>query len=367
MQGRNIVLFSSGVSEENGVLYFLTNALQERGYCCCYWRDLFSSSHHKDQIALLPMLLKKIPTFDYAVLLCEGHDETVMVRGGKQSRQPTMRDNVIFEIGLCVMALGINRTILVTDSVVRLPDDLMGKNGQLAIKQFIYTKDSYSAFETAQQALEYIESLRQTAAGIDAYIRTEGSALSPVVIGAASSIACGYVNNFIFRALEWIDRGIVFTDGDETDAVTFPLSKIYVRIRLPRDLNVESVRRSEQLQQQYRKAKTVKSRVRSLVFRCEVENGELHIIDYPTTVGTSYDTAKMILSIDADDENDRDAQIRFTTKELNLFEATARKLLGREYLQSTLEINYPGLSAEERGKIFDRVYDIISNRLTIER
>ena len=49
-----------------------------------------------------------------------------------------LRDNVLFEIGLCVMALGLPRVILVTDGQVRLPEDLMGPNNSLAVKQVCY-------------------------------------------------------------------------------------------------------------------------------------------------------------------------------------------------------------------------------------
>ena len=99
MRKINIVIFSSGVSEKTGTLDTIINGLQEREYNCFCWRDLFKGANNKNNIALLPTLIKKIPTFDFAVLICEGHDTTVMFRDNEYISVPSMRDNVLFEIG----------------------------------------------------------------------------------------------------------------------------------------------------------------------------------------------------------------------------------------------------------------------------
>ena len=135
MRSQNIVLFSSGVSEREGISLAIRDALEAMGYSCSYWQELFRDAKDSRNISLLPMLVKKIPTFDFAVLICEGHDRTMVQRGEHGETVPTMRDNVLFEIGLCVMALGLPRVILVTDGQVRLPEDLMGPNNGLAVKQ----------------------------------------------------------------------------------------------------------------------------------------------------------------------------------------------------------------------------------------
>ena len=158
MRSQNIILFSSGVSERNGILFYVKDALDRQGYRCSYWRDLFRGANDTQNIALLPMLIKKIPTFDFAVLICEGHDETDMFRNGEVERTQTMRDNVLFEIGLCSMALGLNRVILLTDGSVRLPEDLQGIGDETAIKVVSYVKGMEESYqEAAFQMMDYLE------------------------------------------------------------------------------------------------------------------------------------------------------------------------------------------------------------------
>ena len=149
MRQQNIVLFSSGVSEKNGILDFVKTELDKLEYQCSYWRDLFANARDSNNIALLPMLIKKIPTFDFAVLICEGHDQTKMLREDVDDAVPTMRDNVLFEIGLCTMALGPNRVILLTDKQVRIPDDLKGVDNQSAVEIIIYNPDDTDSYPAA--------------------------------------------------------------------------------------------------------------------------------------------------------------------------------------------------------------------------
>ena len=46
--------------------------MQKKKDACC--------AKDSRNISLLPMLVKKIPTFDFAVLICEGHDRTMVQR-----------------------------------------------------------------------------------------------------------------------------------------------------------------------------------------------------------------------------------------------------------------------------------------------
>lgn len=243
MRSQNIVLFSSGVSERNGILLYVKRALENHGYRCSYWRDLFKDANDTTNIALLPMLIKKIPTFDFALLICEGHDETNMIRNGKVEKIQTMRDNVLFEIGLCVMALGLNRVILLTDGSVRLPEDLQGLGNNTAIKTVSYIKDKQDSYEAAaSQTVDYLKDItdrmqnplqmQELIGDIDSYINENINKLFPTVIGAAVSTANGYMSNFILRTLEKCDMGLILDDAPDT-LTYFDDDKVFMHIVLP--------------------------------------------------------------------------------------------------------------------------------------
>lgn len=360
------MLFSSGISEQSGVLQIVKNRLEECGYICSYWRELFSNAKDADNIALLPMLIKKIPTFDFAVLICEGHDKTIMYRDGQKIEVATMRDNVLFEIGLCSMALGLNRTILLTDGQVRLPDDLTGINQSLALKHISYHRQKKENFRAAaQEAVDYIYNVELAVQEVDTYIHANYSVLSPVVIGAATTTACGYVGNFVLRTLEHIQDGVILEDGQES--VRIPLNQIFFHIILPVVYLPETFQHAHNALASLKKGWVPTARFRKAEFSYELRNNELHIYDYPTTLVTSYNTAKMILKIDADDSIDLQAAKRFTAKELDLFEASLHILLAPDFIRQTVEHYYKELPLAEREALICQLIYMVKKQVFVER
>ncbi len=362
MLNKNIVIFSSGVSEQNGITQTIKNTLDRMGYTCMDWRGLFSCANDTDNIALLPMLIKKIPTFDFAVLICEGHDITYISRGQNSETAKTMRDNVLFEIGLCAMAIGLNRTILVTDRDVRLPDDLRGTNGQLAVKQIAFSgKDSSS--DCAAIAFDATSVCEE----IDSYIKQEGEHLNQIVIGAAASGACGYASNFICRTLEHIDDELIIKDGGNQKTVQVSPERVHLHIVLPNNLDPTVLKDIADRQASLLRGSVAAARNRPADFYCFFDKEDLHIIDYPTNVVTSYETARMILEMDADDTFDEAATDRFVAKEMALYESTLRTILNDTFVQQVIEEHYCDTSKEEKEKMRRNVLDIVTNRLTVER
>jgi len=347
MKNNNIIIFSSSTSEKNGLLNNIQTGLSLKGYNCSIWRNLFSHARNMNHVALLPTLIKKIPTFDYAILICEGHDLTTIRRDSKTLQVKSMRDNVLFEIGLCTMALGLKRTILVTDSYVHLPDDLIGLNDTIALKQFIL-----SDFE-------------QIVHEIDDYIKQTGDVLHQVIIGAASSTACGYISNFIFRILEHINDDINFSYAGKTFSMKVPLNKVFLDIVLPSNITPDILESLRKESRNLTQGCIYTARNRPVYFSCTFQNNELHIIDYPTNIVTSYDTAKIILNMDADDTLDYNAEQRFTTKELNLYESTLKSLLTPEFAAQVVEEHYPSFSENNKRKLMEQITDVICNRLSI--
>lgn len=60
--------------------------------------------------------------YDFAVVLLSG-DDLVYQRGKKI---PVARDNVILELGMCIEAFSMSKTIIIQEQVVQMPSDLLG-------------------------------------------------------------------------------------------------------------------------------------------------------------------------------------------------------------------------------------------------
>lgn len=367
-KGANIVIFSSGVTEKKGILSQIEEKLEARGHRCANWRDLFASARDADNIALLPMLIKKIPSFDYAVLICEGHDDLEIHREKEDEHYKAMRDNVLFEIGLCCMALGLSRVILLTDHDVRLPEDLTGVNQKLAIQQFQYDRrESASQALASDLAADYITALEEQADQVDEYIRRTRDTLDQVIIGSAASIACSYASNFIIRLLEHIDEGIYLKESDKASRRHFDLDKIWVTIIVPEIYTEESIEESRGYFESFQVG-AVDARARQVEFRYVLrEDGSIHIYDYPTNIVTAYTVAKIILGMKADDTEDEDARERFISKELDLFVNALRRLTARDhrFIKYTVETYYRNESPEKKEQMLQRICDVIDNRFRI--
>ena len=72
----------------------------------------------------LESLVEELDAFDFAILVLTP-DDMVESRG---ESQPSPRDNVLLELGLCIGALGRERTFMVYDrsTAIKLPSDLAG-------------------------------------------------------------------------------------------------------------------------------------------------------------------------------------------------------------------------------------------------
>lgn len=364
MRKVNIVIFSSGISERNGTLDLVIKGLKSKGYDVFCWRDLFKDAHESTNIALLPMLIKKIPSFDYAVVIGESHDSTTLYRNGKQVKVPSMRDNVIFEIGLSVMALGLKRVILLTDRSVRLPEDLTGLNGELAIKHVLWKQSNDVVDEIDKHIQTEIKTISSNVFDeISSYIDKYRYQISPVVIGASTSAAIGYITNFILRLLENIDKGF----WRDEKYVPTDISYVHLHIVIPEKYEDGQSPISEMKCHNLKEGILREARLRPLSFKYTMVHDQIHIYDYPTTLVTSYDIARMILDIKADDEEDPFAKNRFYQKELDLFGVTLRIILNKEFITEKVNQYYSTETDAEKDRIIQQILFVIEHHFYIDR
>lgn len=326
---QNLIIFSAGESVRNGKVDYLKKKLGENNIHCYDWRELFENVHDSEHIALLPSLSKKIPTFDFALIFAEGVD-TVQMRG--KDMQKFMRDNVLFELGLCVMALGTERVILFAEDSIHIPDDLIGV-GKLGVKYINYVSSDFdlsidqlgTEIENASELLE--NNLKTQIDNVISHINISADIISPVFVGAAVSSAEAYFFNFIIRLLENLDKEII--DTTDNSGFVQPVEKVKIKILLPTTIDKTTGRKINEYYEKEGMSKYLikDAGIRGLDFKGTVKDGELFVTDIPTSVTASYSVVNSILNIDSDDEYDQTAEKRFVTKEIDVYAYTLKKLL----------------------------------------
>lgn len=341
---QNIILFSAGESQENGNFGTVKQRLEAAGHRCHGWRELFETANDSENIALLPMLLKKVPTFDFAIILGDGvdtlktfrqktldpdEDEKAAAAGDVQAqercRKRIMRDNVLFEAGLCTMALGANRVVMLIEDDIRIPENLHGV-GKLDVQHIRYSNPDPSK--------DIPGDLDAKLDVVLTHIENNAEKVFPIVIGAAISTADGYFNNFVLRFWESIiSHGFqpqTSSPGAEAEPQRFALEDIEMRILLPRRIsdNTKSAIAAYQKTHGFRKGSISDAGPRGLLFDYFINDaGKLVVCDIPTTVTASYNVVVDILQISADDKADAQAKEHFLLKELDSFHRTLKKLM----------------------------------------
>ncbi len=267
---------------------------------------MFDNANNESDKALLPLLIKKIPTFDFAVIIGDKADLVSKFRND-DTEMAIMRDNVVFETGLCIMALGAERVILLVEKGVRIPDDLRGIKS-LGIKH-VYLEDS-----------DELDGVFET------YINGNKGKMSPVVIGASVTTADGYLDNFLMRFWNNLDKGFV-NNGEKR---AFP-EKVTVKVLVPKTID-GSIR--ERINKFYNDNENLESGSiitddirRTIEFKYSMDGDAMTVFDIPSTITASYGTVRDILKIEADDSPDETAEKRFLQKETDSFIFTLDTLM----------------------------------------
>ena len=355
MRQQNVIIFSSGKNKR--VAHEIARRLDSDVCRAVVWDEFFNKIYGAEytltkSYALFPSLIKKIPSFDYAVIIA-GDDDRMRKNGEGGHEYVTARDNVIFELGLCAMALGDKRVIIVHHKDVRLIDDLRGY-GEAAQRRIqsgeIGFEDTVLSSSNVQlRTFDYGEGsdFDEIARRIGAYIRETRDSYSPVVVGAACSTALGYRDNFLkafSKAVEKTDfsvPGSAMCGGQDAlwlrEALSHP-ENVEIHVLLP---SMEFVEKhpevlsntraflGEHLYGQHGTFADCKimDPVRAIGFCCKPMNGRLHVLDMPTTLLASQKTAQKILDIKADDAIEKDHLSRLLAKEIDLFRNTLAQFL----------------------------------------
>ena len=388
MRPQNVILFSSGKNLK--VAEALAAGIRAEECRPVVWKDYFRAVFGEEYertkaYALFPFLSKKIPSFDFAVVVAGDDDATrkdVPAAGWKGTGGGdfiTTRDNVVFELGMCCMALGETRVVLVRHRDVRLLDDLRGRNEDQrkvtgadgAVCTLLTTANiQLTAFEYAG-----MEDLPGIAGRIREYIRETHDVFAPVVIGAACATASGYIGNFVGSLCRGLAAARASGDperylsyggqacGKEEAARHVDPATAEITVLLPDTSRVphEALLRDPKgylfgewyPRSGVRTDGRLADRRRPIEFcAAEGRDGMVRYVDMPTTILSSYETARKILEIDADEERLEVGQkTRFLAKEMDNFESAMKKLLERHRSGEGYAVAGGGAASEYRIRI----------------
>lgn len=133
MEAIRPIVFVGGTSEKSGLLKALTVALQETAVVHPWW----TTDSFKPMASTLDGLIAAAQKYDFAVFLLTPDDFTV----SRDLESFSSRDNVLFEFGLFLGALGPDRVLVfaLNDPVKKLkvPSDLLG----VTIPRFVANDD----------------------------------------------------------------------------------------------------------------------------------------------------------------------------------------------------------------------------------
>ena len=229
-------------------------------YDCVIWNDnLF-----KYNKSFLETLLNSASLFDFGFLIFT-KDDLALVR---DNAFDTARDNVLFEYGLFLGRLGVERAFILAEEDVKIPSDFLGITlAKITTKMVAGGK--VIATDDVDREMEKLKKL------IDDYIRLGHLGLLPSTV-----IAISYFENFVKLVSDWINENLGAIPCGEKNYASAKL-----KIVIPSNLDADIKKRASLY---YRKqglsdsAINAKGRDYPVHFADKVEGDEMIIYDMPT-------------------------------------------------------------------------------------
>lgn len=227
-------------------------------------------------------LLRFIQCYDFALLVLTG-DDFAKIRG---KRVKTPRDNVVFEIGLFMGALGRRRAFPIVAPAkkreVETPSDLLGNTAVYLPKGFA-KKSTSAALRT--QLKKLVETLKE---------RSRESNLQHL---PSTALAIGYFKNFVLPVCnELAKRKAVSIGGNKID---ISRDNFDFTVVLPKSLSDASVEGAQKFCKTHKVAEfKLKTGARNYPFyvSTSVRAGRLAFYDYPTTLRASHECVRLALA-----------------------------------------------------------------------
>ena len=229
-------------------------------YNCYLWTDEI----YKNNESFLETLMKSASLFDFSFMVFAA-DDLISVRGDV-IEEP--RDNVLFEYGLFLGRVGLDRAFVIAEDTAKLPSDLLG----ITVTKYS-TTTSDDGKKTATASLE--EGLAKLKRQTDESLRLGHLGLLPSTVAAIS-----YFDNFVRITAEWIMEK---TPNLSVDGKDYRRGILY--IKLPENLDSDI---KDSAMVYYRKEGLSETKIETkhrnypVHFVSKADNDILEIFDMPT-------------------------------------------------------------------------------------
>lgn len=244
--------------------------------------DLWSDSLFELGQDTLDNLLRFVQCYDFAVLVLSDDDQTI----SRKAASASPRDNVVFELGLFLGALGRRRAfpiILQTaQGAPKIPSDLLGNSAVYLPKNFHKNIDAAKLGGLLAQLTATIQ---------------QRSLESSLQLLPSTGLAIGYFQNFVVPVCqELVERQTVTVGGAEVD---ISRNNFDFTIVLPATLIDASIQGARKFTKTWNTPEFVlKTSTRSYPFyvKSTVQDGRVIFYDYPTTLRASRDAIQIALA-----------------------------------------------------------------------
>lgn len=290
-------VFIGSSSEELGTANIVKSILEPEYEVVIWDEKLWDPSVFKLNGNFLTNLLTATLKFDFGILLGTPDDELV----SRDKEYLSARDNVLFELGLFIGRLGIERCAFLVDKEVKIPSDFGG------IKLSMFDKNNLA---------EKVAEIKQMFGG---------SSLNDLNFFPSSTLASSYYENFVKHVCEYFinNKGFEYDDTKYSEC-TF---KILIPNTIGDNVNVQVQRILNQRGNDKISFETP-GRVRNIsVDKVNVEGGKLMLFDVPTTLSGINQAISNLLPKEFNDQDDEYTTI--LNRELQKFKESLQLIIKR--------------------------------------
>jgi hypothetical protein len=227
-------------------------------------------------------LLRFIQCYDFAVLVLTDDDTTISRKVTKASP----RDNVVFELGLFMGALGRRRAFTLIsqaeDGAPKIPSDLLGNTAIYLPKNFHKKIDPAQLTQLLKQLVDTI---------------SQRSLESSLQLLPSTGLAIGYFQNFVLPVCQELAAlPSVTVAGKDVDISHDNFDFTIVLPATLSDASIQGAKKFTKTQNAQEFLLKTSSRSYPFYVNSKVEGGRVIFYDYPTTLRASHEAIRVALA-----------------------------------------------------------------------